>query len=48
MTKFENQFQLAFRNIGLITTTKFKEKPLTNVSVSYKTAQVLKKQGILK
>lgn len=45
---FENQFQKAFREIGLVTTTKFRETPKTNVALSFKTAQVLKKQGILK
>lgn len=47
MLKFENQFQKAFRELGLVTTKQYKPKPLTNVSVSYKTAQVLKKQGII-
>jgi hypothetical protein len=46
--RFDNQFQKAFREIGLVTTTQFKEKPLVNVAVSFKTAQALKKQGILK
>jgi len=43
----ETSMQKAFREIGLVTSRKPKLTPVTNVSVSYKTAQALKKQGVL-
>lgn len=47
LNHLETPMQKAFRELGLVTSSKPKLTPVTNVSVSYKTAQALKKQGVL-